>query len=151
MLADDAMRRGEEDELHPLLLGGVHLFGDRRHVLALATIDHGGREALADHRACAVDRRVAATDDDGGIAEIRLPAMRLSLEEMQRAEHAGQTLPGRRTCVSFQVPRERNTASNRSSRSAREMSAPMRELNTNCTPRRRMISTSRSKTLRGSR
>ena len=42
LLADDAVRRGEEAELHALLLGGVDLLGNRRHVLALAAVDDGG-------------------------------------------------------------------------------------------------------------
>ena len=86
------------------------------------------------------------------VAEIRraCPAPRLPGNAASRSTPF-RSLPGRRTRVSFQVPSERNTASNWSSRSLSEMSAPMRELQTNFTPRRRMISISRSSTLRGRR
>ena len=149
----DAMRRGKEHEAHAFFLGGIDFLGDRRHVLAFAAIDDGGDRTLADHRAGAIDGGVAPADNDDALAKFAPLIACLALEEMQRADtRRTDRCPATRTWDSCQVPSDRNTASKVSPPGrARRYRHRCCEFSTNCTPRRRMISISRSSTSRGSR
>ena len=99
LVADDAMRRGEIDDLRALVLGGLDLLGDGRHVLALAAVDDRHVRAQPAGRAGGVDGGVAAADDDDALADRDLLAARHALEERQGRDHArelgaGQVDPG---------------------------------------------------------
>src|SRR6185369_13485220 len=63
VLAQEALRRGEPDELDALFLGVLHLALRARHVGAVAAIETLHRlRALAHRGAHAIHRRIAAAD-----------------------------------------------------------------------------------------
>ena len=62
-VAQDAVRRGQKDEAHALLLGRLDLLVDGGHVLALAAVEDGDLRAHAQHGARRIDGRIAAADD----------------------------------------------------------------------------------------
>ena len=64
LVADDAMRGGEVGDLRALVLGGLDLLGDRRHVLPLAPVDDRHVRPEPARRAGGVDGGVPAADDD---------------------------------------------------------------------------------------
>ena len=89
VFGDDAVRRGEKHELDALLFRRLDFLGDCRHIFAIAPINRRSPRRPAHHGARAIDRRVAAADDDHAIAELERLVARLRLEERQRAVDAG--------------------------------------------------------------
>src|ERR1035437_810485 len=72
LVADDAVRCREVEELGALVLGGQDLLGDRRHVLPLPPVDDREVCTQAARRAGGVDRGVAASDDHDLLADRHL-------------------------------------------------------------------------------
>ena len=63
LVAHDAVRRGQEDELCAFGFGGIGFLFDGGHVFALAAVDDGDVRTLAQRGAGRIDGRIAAADN----------------------------------------------------------------------------------------
>src|SRR6185437_8961288 len=85
-VALERLGRGEPDELDAFLLGMENLALRARHVLAVAAVEAAHRaRALANRRAHAIHRRVAAADDHDVLAG---GVERAAVESRQRVAQA---------------------------------------------------------------
>ena len=90
LVAHDPVRGGEVDDLRALVLGGLDLLRDRRHVPALAAVDDRHVRAQPARRARGVDGGVAAADHDHPLPDRDLLVARHGLQERERRDHAGE-------------------------------------------------------------
>ena len=90
LVAHDAVRRGQEEELRALFLRRVGLLADGRHVLALAPVDDGHLGAHAERGARRIDGRIASADDGHFAAQAHCLLLRHRFEEEKGGNHALQ-------------------------------------------------------------